>query len=663
MPQTCDALVVGAGPAGASAALHLARRGMRVTLVDRAAFPRAKPCGDALMPGAVEWLRTAGIESVGASGCAFNGVRMVIADRASHEYRFGAAVARGITIRRAEFDHELVKAAVASGVLLVERSSVLGPLFERGRVVGTRLRQESGAEFDVCAPWTIGADGSRSRLARAANLFPSDREQQGVAVRAYFSGVQDLRDVLEIVLPLEARSGISGQAGYGWVFPLAGGLANIGIGAMPGTAAHPGHGPRRLFDAFVARLRVGDSRFQNMKQLGDLQGAALNCAFDARRVAIDGLLLAGDAAGLVDPFTGEGIQWALESGELAAQVAGDASMSRDAAVDRYRDLLSAHFRERIRFGRRMIEARRFAWRMLDQTFESEVPLAGHFRRAMLDFGLGAGRTQTAAPSGNAQAAREADRFFARVDREIEATLGRGFPLLMRMVREWLSDPSRRPRAMLCWHASRIGNVDEAVHVRGVMGVELAFLGYQAFTNVSRRVRGAEDVDPTRASCRAEGRRAERWTDTLAVLTGDYLLARANRVAAELGSDVCRLFAEAGMQICRQEAVAEQSEARIGAGSSAARSGMSVGTNRILHVLAARVSCRLGHVDPATAAFLEDYAAWVAEEAAGSTDPERLVQLRRVRARTYRIVAPSVRSQIEASLDERLRCFESGANPC
>jgi menaquinone-9 beta-reductase len=308
-----DVLVVGAGPAGAVTALLCARAGLRVRLLDRAEFPRDKLCGDTVNPGALEILRRLGLaaaidrHALPIRGMVVSGVGGV---RVAAEY--GAGV-HGLSILRRDLDWLLVQAAVAAGVQFEPATSVDAPLVETStgerRVVGVRVRRAGGSE-SVLAPLTIGADGRRSRLATQLGLAHQPMAPRRWAIGAYFEGVEVVPGFGEMHIRPQRYIGLA---------PVPGGSTNACV-----VVSEPRHGaladPAALLmatlrnDPEVGR-RFGGARPATVPSvLGPL---AIDCAAPG----MPGLLLAGDAAGFIDPMTGDGIRLALTGAELAAEVA------------------------------------------------------------------------------------------------------------------------------------------------------------------------------------------------------------------------------------------------------------------------------------------------------------------------------------------------------
>ena len=317
-----DALVVGAGPAGSIAALVLARAGVRVRLIDRARFPRDKLCGDTLNPGALSILDRLGVgASVRARSCPVTGMTVTgPGARVAADYPHGLC---GVSMTRRDLDHILLAAAVASGAQFEDGLTVREPIVDDGgRVAGVRLASAQG-EYAIGARIVIGADGRGSRLASHLKLASYAAQPRRWAFGAYYTDVAGMTAHGE----MHIRRG-----GYIGVAPLPGGMTNVSV------VRDDRHLPARHTDqqAFVRHALAED------RELRD-RFAAATCvsrvavlgplAVDARGSGAPGLLLAGDAAGFVDPMTGDGLRFALRGGELAAEAALEELASRRPACD------------------------------------------------------------------------------------------------------------------------------------------------------------------------------------------------------------------------------------------------------------------------------------------------------------------------------------------
>jgi len=310
-----EVLIAGAGPAGSLAAIGLARAGVRVLLVDRARFPRDKLCGDTLNPGAMRVLDRFGLRApVEAASRPLEG--MLLTGNGGVQVRGtygGGLVARALT--RRVLDQLLVDAAIAAGAQFQDGVRVDGPMVEasggRPTVRGAVLcRTAAGSSpLRVPAQITIAADGRRSTLAFALGLASHPPAPRRWAVGAYFEGLAGLDTVGEMHVRGPHYIGVS---------PIGGdGLANVCLV----TPAREGFAdPARLLERHLAADPVLGPRATKARRvtapsiLGPL-------AVDAHAAGVPGLLLAGDAAGFVDPMTGDGLRFALRGAELAIDVA------------------------------------------------------------------------------------------------------------------------------------------------------------------------------------------------------------------------------------------------------------------------------------------------------------------------------------------------------
>jgi geranylgeranyl reductase family protein len=324
-----DAIVVGAGPSGAATAAHLSRGGARVLICDPSHFPRDKACGGGLTPRGVAALQRLGIEPSADEAIRVGGLDMIGYGRhvATAFPQTSTWPSHGLVARRSVLDNLVLQAALDAGAEFRTGVRVTGPLFEDGTCRGVRTKSNgAGSSEDIEATWTIAADGATSVTARAAGLAPSTTTQAGggfwyAALRGFVGPVTPLYHDGEPVLefyPLRTRSGRWLPA-YGWVFPLPDGSANIGVDIphTPKLAACPPL--RQAYDDFVERMRRERPGFEGATQEAPPQGALLPEAMLGFRPAAPGLVAVGDAAGMITPYSGEGILYALESAEHAAQ--------------------------------------------------------------------------------------------------------------------------------------------------------------------------------------------------------------------------------------------------------------------------------------------------------------------------------------------------------
>jgi geranylgeranyl reductase family protein len=320
-----DVVVVGAGPAGAATAVLLAERGHAVTLLDKAAFPRPKICGEYLSPEAARVLDRLGVlKAVDAAGAQpLHGMRIIAPDGTVLDGayptggRWRGYRDHALAVPREAFDRVLVERARALPVDVRERHRVTGLLREGDRVVGVQAEDEDGARVDVGARLVVGADGRASVVARALGLVRPHRLQR-LALVQYVSGIEGVHDRGEIYVD---------PPDYSILNPVAPGLVNLSL-VVPLAHAKPyGGRMEAFFEARIKQLRHLPARLAGMRAEGPLRVMG-PLAYRVREPRVAGVLLAGDAAGFYDPFTGEGLFTALRSAELLAEVAHPA-LTRD----------------------------------------------------------------------------------------------------------------------------------------------------------------------------------------------------------------------------------------------------------------------------------------------------------------------------------------------
>ncbi len=346
--RRADVVVVGAGPAGAATAILLAERGLDVVVLDRAAFPRAKVCGEYLSPEAARILdRLGALKALDAAGpTALAGMRITAPDGTRLEGRYGAIGdfcpyrAHAMAVPREVLDATLVDRLRGLPVDLRERVRATDLLIEDCRVVGVQAVDDGGAPLVVRAPLTVGADGRASVVAQRLGLRHPHRLQR-LALVTYVSGLPDCRELGEIFVD---------PPDYAILNPVDADRVNLSV-VVPLAHARPWSS--RLEDFFAARVRqlrhlaarlVGATRVAPVRALGPL-------AYRVDPPRMGGVLLVGDAGGFYDPFTGEGVFTALRCAELAADAIGRALGTRGVTVTAlaaYEGARQAAFRDKER---------------------------------------------------------------------------------------------------------------------------------------------------------------------------------------------------------------------------------------------------------------------------------------------------------------------------
>ncbi|SDX53950.1 geranylgeranyl reductase family [Modestobacter sp. DSM 44400] len=357
--HTADVLVVGAGPAGSSAAYWLAAAGLDVAVLEKASFPREKVCGDGLTPRAVAGLDAMGVDTSPAAGW--------VRHRGLRVYGGGQVIEvdwpqlhrwpdYGLIRSRREFDQLLARHAVAAGARLHECVTVTEPLLDdAGRVVGVHATAGDDRSPQTWrAPLVVSAEGLSGRLAKSLGLLRREDRPLGVAVRRYVRSPRGEDNYLDISFDLsETGPTKESMPGYGWVFGMGDGTANVGFGLLDTrSAGDVDH--RAVLRRWLACLPP-EWELDEEHAVSPLRGAGLPMGFHRQPAYTRGLLLAGDSAGAVNPFNGEGISYAMETGRMAAETAIEAlaaaeGPAREVALRRYPQRLADEYAGHHRLG-------------------------------------------------------------------------------------------------------------------------------------------------------------------------------------------------------------------------------------------------------------------------------------------------------------------------
>lgn len=347
MSTQADVIVVGAGPAGSTAAAVLACHGLKVLLVDREQFPRDKACGDVVPLGCFLELEKIGLSTISLARFHIRHIRLEgsqgatrvfrLTERSSPAGRLGTCV-----ISRRVFDQALFQHARACGADHCALN-VKGLRFdENGRVIGvTGTLDNQTVHYQ--STLVIGADGATSAIARTLDREKKRDSQWAVALRGYVDTDVELEDTIELAFLDEI------QPGYAWLFPISKRRANVGVGMRSDTYKRHGRDLAQLLDDYLARpeiaLRIGRNPVEQPQSW-----PVPFFSFEKQRV-FDGVLLAGDAGGFVHPITAAGIYPAIITGKLAAETAIDALARGDISkaglagyTAKWQEALAADFR-------------------------------------------------------------------------------------------------------------------------------------------------------------------------------------------------------------------------------------------------------------------------------------------------------------------------------
>ncbi|MEV5051603.1 geranylgeranyl reductase family protein [Arthrobacter sp. LAR12-1-1.1] len=364
-----NVLIVGAGPAGSTAAYYLAKAGIDVTVLEKTSFPREKVCGDGLTPRAVREIQKLGLAHPETEGWRRNkGLRLIAGGR-TIELPWPEVAdfpQYGLIRTRLGFDEQLARHAQSAGAVVLERHSVTEALHsEDGRVTGVRASlldnsgRKTGETRDFSADVVLAADGNSTRTAVSLGIGKRDDRPLGVAVRTYFTSPRHEDDWMEGWLELPGRDGKL-LPGYGWVFGVGDGTSNVGLGILNSSKDFGKLDYKQVLREWTAGMPA-DWGFTPENQVGEIRGAALPMGFNRTPHYSPGLLLLGDAGGMVSPFNGEGISYAMESARFAAEFiidgaarsasAGWGAADADAHLARYADYVRQQWGSHFTLGR------------------------------------------------------------------------------------------------------------------------------------------------------------------------------------------------------------------------------------------------------------------------------------------------------------------------
>jgi geranylgeranyl reductase family protein len=395
--RQADVIVVGAGPAGASVAYHLAESGVDVLLLEKSAFPRDKICGDGLTPRAVRQLVAMGIDLDAPGWQRNSGLRIV---GAGHRLELpwpelSSFPGYGMVRTRTDLDEILARHAEKAGARLMERTAVTGPVLDErtGRVIGVTAQpvDERGRRVEAAetytAPVVVACDGVSARIATALGLERREDRPMGVAVRAYYRTPRHDDEWMESWLELwdgePNRSNL--LPGYGWIFGVGDGTANVGLGILNTSKAFQHVDYKDVLRRWLDHTPE-EWGFREENRVGRIGSAALPMGFNRKPHYTRGVLLAGDSGGMVNPFNGEGIDYALESGHLAAEtivqaLARPEGPTRERVLEGYASALEAAYGGYFTLGRV------FAKMIGNPTFMKQATKYGLPRTALMRFTL------------------------------------------------------------------------------------------------------------------------------------------------------------------------------------------------------------------------------------------------------------------------------------
>lgn len=334
MTRHYDVIIVGAGPAGAAAAYFLAQAGLQVALLDKADFPRDKTCGDGLTPRALMLLQEMGVLApIEAAAYRCNTITLRYSETGS--YPLSLAGLNGLPdhiliMPRLQLDDRLRQHALSAGAAFFPQAKVVG--LSHTPAAGVTVTSEAGEVWQ--GRLVILATGANTTLLPTLGI--QARPHANLAARGYFENVEGLTDSVMLFF-----DGVQ-LPGYGWVFPVSATTANVGCGIFFESENSQVRELQRLVREHPYLRRI----LRNARQVGPLKGYPIRTDFSPAHSGNDWALVVGEALGLVNPITGEGIDYALESGQMAAKaiLQGWAGQPAAGLARRYRAALNRHYR-------------------------------------------------------------------------------------------------------------------------------------------------------------------------------------------------------------------------------------------------------------------------------------------------------------------------------
>jgi len=340
-----DVLVIGGGPAGAATSYWLAEAGHDVVFVERKTFPRDKTCGDGLTPRAVKQLDDMGLSSRLEDFHRYDGLRAV-AHGISLELQWPEHPiypSHGYVVRRRDLDQFVAEHAVKAGATLLQGTEAVSPILRDGLVTGAVVKdKERGETRELHARYVVIADGSNSRFGRALGTARNRSYPQGMAIRGYFESPISDTPWIESALDLRDRNGNS-LPGYGWIFPLGDGQINVGMGLLSTFRDFKSVNTTHIMNEWAATAPeywgISPETATSVPTGGRLpMGGSVNPKVGPTWIVV------GDAAGSINPFNGEGIDYAYETGRIAAGLLDEALQTGDGlALQRYPEILKDEY--------------------------------------------------------------------------------------------------------------------------------------------------------------------------------------------------------------------------------------------------------------------------------------------------------------------------------
>jgi geranylgeranyl reductase family protein len=320
-----DVIIAGAGLAGCSAAAFLSQRGLSVLLLDKETFPRDKVCGDGISGPALTMLRRIGVLDKIRQQNPWKIQRVVVSSPSGTTIKVKSPyidkdIDSGYVLPREKLDHLLFDYVKDLPHVEAFENTAIKDLVMEGKKASGIIATTGSETEEYRAKYIIGADGAHSPIAKKLSLFNDNPKHRAFAIRAYFENTRDMEDAIEI------HYDPATIPGYGWIFPTGKNSANIGVIVF--NRFKDSKGIEKLFETFISSNPHALEKLKNARMIEDtLKGWPLTYGPFPSKRTWGNVLLAGDAASMIDPLTGEGIFYALKSGEFAAEAIGNAVLN------------------------------------------------------------------------------------------------------------------------------------------------------------------------------------------------------------------------------------------------------------------------------------------------------------------------------------------------
>lgn len=381
--HTYDVVVVGGGPAGAATGYWLATQGHDVCVIERKSFPREKTCGDGLTPRAVHQLTEMGLADSLTKYHRYEGLRATAHGRTLELQWPSHPIypSHGYVVRRRDLDQMVADHAVKQGVTLLQGTEAIDPVLDRGFVRGAVVQRKGvvGTE-EIRGRYVVVADGANSRFGRALGTSRTREWPYGTAIRGYWTSPRHADPWIESALDVKDRNG-NPMPGYGWIFPVGDGTVNVGFGLLSTFRDFKSVNTTHALQEYVAT--APDYWELSPEGLcGKPTAGKLPMGGSVGPKAGPTYLVVGDAAGTVNPFNGEGIDYAYETGRLAAEILHQAIVSNDPTV-----LQTYEGRLQAEYGQYFKVARLFAKIIGKPALMKEMTRVGMHSRTLMEWVL------------------------------------------------------------------------------------------------------------------------------------------------------------------------------------------------------------------------------------------------------------------------------------